>query len=365
MAKRKRLTPAQPDYLADYPADPGPGHAASAGPGPEPAQRPAQKPGQGALAGSAPFQRAPIAHVASDAATHAALSAVTAELQQARAEGRLIQAVPLHAIDVTYLVRDRLMAEEDDLAPLVDSLRIRGQQTPIEVVALADGRYGLISGWRRLTALHRLHDQTGDPRFGTVLAILRRPTDAAEAYLAMVEENEIRVGLSYYERARIVVKAVEGGVFPSARAGLQGLFGTASRAKRSKIGSFMAIVIALDGALRFPTALGERAGLVLARALEDDPAIGKDLVRQLMQVAPQSPEAELAVLVPEKNMTYPVGAGARRPARSAASAAIEEPLPGVFVQISQGSLPPRLTLSGPGIDAAFHDRLIDWLRTQG
>jgi hypothetical protein len=34
-----------------------------------------------------------------------------------------------------------------------------------------------------------------------------------EAYLAMVEENEIRVGLSFYERARIVARAAEAGVF--------------------------------------------------------------------------------------------------------------------------------------------------------
>ena len=50
----------------------------------------------------------------------------------------------------------------------------------------------------------------------------------------MVEENEIRVGLSYYERARIVAKAVAQGVFETEKQALQRLFHTASRPKRSK-----------------------------------------------------------------------------------------------------------------------------------
>lgn len=347
MAKRKRLTPAQPDYLME-PATP-----------PEAPPEPA---------GAAPFsqpQRAPIAHVAGDAATHAALSAVTAELHQARAEGRLIQALDLGSIEAGYLVRDRIMAEEADLAPLIDSLRLRGQQTPIEVVALEGGRYGLISGWRRLSALQRLRAETGEARFGTVLAILRRPADAAAAYLAMVEENEIRVGLSYYERARIVVKSVESGVFPTARAGLQGLFGAASRARRSKIGSFMAIVAALDGALRFPTALGERAGLVLARALEADGALGPKLVERLAQAAPQTPEAELALLSgggQKASAPRADGLQAKAPARAFV---VEEPLPGVFLQEGGAGGRRQLILSGPGVDAAFRARLEAWLRAQG
>lgn len=350
MAKRKRLTPAQPDYLME----PAPPEAA-----PE-------------ALGAAPFsqpQRAPIAHVAGDAATHAALSAVTAELQQARAEGRLIQALDLGRIEAGYLVRDRIMAEEADLAPLIESLRLRGQQTPIEVVALEGGRYGLISGWRRLSALQRLRAQTGEARFATVLAILRRPADAASAYLAMVEENEIRVGLSYYERARIVVKSVEGGVFPSARAGLQGLFGAASRARRSKIGSFMAIVTALDGALRFPTALGERAGLVLARALEADGALGPKLVARLAQAAPQTPEAELALLARAAQKAAPAPSEARSTGPQSLAAArpfiVEEPVLGVFLRAGGPRGRPELILSGPGVDAAFRERLASWLRGAG
>jgi ParB family chromosome partitioning protein len=72
-----------------------------------------------------------------------------------------------------------------------------------------------------------------------VLAVLRRPDTAAEAYVAMVEENEIRVGLSYYERARVAARAAEAGVFEDASAAIDVLFSTASKAKRSKIRSFV------------------------------------------------------------------------------------------------------------------------------
>ena len=86
----------------------------------------------------------------------------------------------------------------------------------------------------------------------------------------MVEENEIRVGLSYYERARIAARAAELGVFPDTASALARLFASASRAKRSKIGSFLRLYTALDDRLRFPAAIPERLGLRLARALDAD-----------------------------------------------------------------------------------------------
>ena len=79
----------------------------------------------------------------------------------------------------------------------------------------------------------------------------------------MVEENEIRVGLSHYERARVAALATARGVFPSEKAALLALFATASRPKRSRIRAFLEIYHALDGALRFPAHLPERLGLAL------------------------------------------------------------------------------------------------------
>ena len=174
--------------------------------------------------------------------------------------------LPLDAIAPDHLTRDRLPAEDEEMAALRDRSRAHGQRTPIEVTPLATGGalpYGLISGWRRLQALKALHAETGEARFATVQALVRRPETAADAYVAMVEENEIRVGLSHYERARVAALATARGVFPSEKAALLALFATASRPKRSRIRAFLEIYHALDGILRFPAQLPERLGLAL------------------------------------------------------------------------------------------------------
>lgn len=269
MAKRKRLTPPNPSYLDTPPLET-------------------------KSMFSAP-RTAPIADVARDASSTAALNELSESLARARDEGRMVVDLPLDQIVTDHLVRDRLVVDETEMQVLKTSLRSRGQQTPVEVMKLGDGRYGLISGWRRCRALAEIAEEDGrhDP---AVQALLRRPEEAADAYLAMVEENEIRVDLSYFERARIVVKAVEEGVYGSERTALQMLFHSASRAKRSKIGSFLPVVRALDGRVRFPHSLSERLGLGLAQALNDSPAFADRLAAQLDAAEIDSPEAEIALL---------------------------------------------------------------------
>jgi len=231
---------------------------------------------------------APIANVAADAATQAALSNVIDTITKAKREGRMVLELDPDRIDANHLMRDRTRVEPQEMAVLVTSIAERGQQSPIEVVDLGEGRYGLISGWRRLYAIKQL----GDRR---VLALLRAPHDAPEAYLAMIEENEIRVGLSYYERARIVSKSVSGGVFESDKAALQSLFRSASRAKRSKIKSFLPLVTYLDGVLHFPEDLGERLGLTLSRALEDDRSLPARLIAALSPAPTDAVEEQTVI----------------------------------------------------------------------
>jgi ParB family chromosome partitioning protein len=275
MAKRKRLTPPDPAQMHPAPETKAAFPSYPLGMAPSAAKRPA-----------------PIADVAGAAAATAALQEVTAELTAAQAEGRLIRALPLSAIRADHLVRDRLSADADEMETLIASIRARGQQTPIEVVALEEGAYGLISGWRRLAALTHLHKEGA---VDTVLALIRSPQQASEAYVAMVEENEIRVGLSYFERARIVARAVEEGVYPTTKAALQDLFASASRTKRSKIKSFLTVVEELGPVLSFPTAIGERMGLDLSSKLEE-PGFAADMRDQLAQASPASAEDEAALL---------------------------------------------------------------------
>lgn len=329
MAKRKRLAP------------PLGGFADTAG------DRPAPDAGR---------MMPPVASQVGDSATTAALREVSDALRSAREEGRLLQRIPLDQVDTSYLVRDRIALNEEDMATLVESLRARGQQTPIDVVPLKEGLFGLISGLRRLSALKRLHAETGDPAFGSVLAHMRQPDQAGDAYLAMVEENEIRAGLSYYERARVVAKAAEAGAFDSDQAALKALFASASRPRRSKIGSFLGIYHALDGALRFPEAIAERQGLALAKAL-GRPDFAPALRRQLADAAPDSPEVEQALLTRALS-------GPR--ARPAATPTVTPPAPPAATPVTLSDGPDgTLTLSGPGITPAFRARLADWLRAAG
>lgn len=349
MAKRKRLTPAQSGYLsADVAASPVVSQVVSP---------------------------APIAQVAGEASARAALEDLADEMAAARAAGRLIEMIPLEQIDEHYLVRDRLVQDEDEMAALMDSLRARGQQTPIEVVRLTTpvgGKvYGLISGWRRLTALKRLCSDGLEPDFATARAQIVTPATAQDAYVAMVEENEIRVNLSHYERARIAVRAMGHGVYDSQRAALQGLYGSTTRSKRSKIGSFVTLVETLDDVLRHPTAISEKLGLDLVREIGRDAGFVDRLKADLQRAAPETAEAEIQVLKAAALSAAARLEGDAPPApsesnhatepdtaRDAPSREIRQLSPDLRVRFAPG----KLELTGDAVDADLAEALEAWLR---
>ncbi|MFW2545266.1 ParB/RepB/Spo0J family partition protein [Primorskyibacter sp. 2E107] len=333
---RKRLTPANPIFL-----DPGATEPNSA------------------------QNRPPIANVAADSSATAAMQAMASELEDARSSGRMILRLSLDQIDMGHLVRDRTAMNEEDMEALVTSIQKRGQQTPIEVAPLGEGRYGLISGWRRCKALARLREwEVGD---GMVLALERRPESAAHAYQAMVEENEIRADLSYFERARIVAVAVNQGVFETKKAALQGLFGTASRPKRSKIGSFITVVEHLDGHLSFPEAIGERLGLRLARQLESHEAKAQDLRGDLALQSFETPEEEIALLTAWVSQCEAEEAAQEqsliKPKKPKAPAPeVTQPRPDMRLRYHPGDN--RLEISGAGLTDDLRAALAEWLAEQ-
>ncbi len=329
MAKRKRLSAPNPMFLDAAGTAP----AASPAPGP----------------------RVPIADVAGDSSAAAALDEVTRELTQAREDGRLLARLPLARVQLDYLVRDRVALDDEDMQALVASIAERGQQTPIEVVALDGGDFGLISGWRRCQALAQLAERgLGD---GTVLAIERRPEGASDAYRAMVEENEIRAGLSYFERARIVHVAVAQGVYKSQKEALQSLFSAASRPRRSKIGSFVTVVQALGDCLRFPRAIGERLGLRLSKLIETHPAEVAALVRDLRDDPSPTPEQEQARL---SRWAAQVEQAGRPPAPRRALPETSTPRPGLSARYHPESN--KLELSGKALTEDMHRALMAWLK---
>ena len=302
---------------------------------------------------STPQHVPPVARIAADAASQAALDDLAEELRQARESGRMILDLPLSAIDATHLHRDRMHLDPDEMEALKASIASRGQQAPIEVVALADNRFGLISGARRLAALTVLHRDSGDDRFGRVKALLRPFDKAPEAYLAMVEENEIRADLSFYERARLAAEAARIGVFASPSAAVKALFVHAPPAKRSKILNFVALHDAIGPALRFPEAIPEKLGLALAKALEDA-QVKVRLEQKLKDAAPADAAGERAVLE-----------AALRPGAQPATApqpqdVAFEVTPGIKLKGSPG----KAILSGKGVTQDLLEDLAEWLQAR-
>ena len=284
------------------------------------------------------MSRMPIAEVAGDTAARAALDEVSQAMSLAEAEGRMVRRLAIDHIDLNHLNRDRMVLDPEEMAVLKASIESRGQQTPIEVLQLSSGRFGLISGLRRLEALKAL-GQT------QVLAFVRHPESAAASYVAMVEENEIRAALSFYERANIAVQAVGAGVYPTAQAAVKGLFAHVAPAKRSKILRFVVLRETLGKALRFPAAIPEKLGLALAGAIEADRKVATRISDALRKTPPADAPAERRVL--ERALKAP----------GPATVAAEEIAPGVVLKAAKG----RVTLSGKGVDAGFEAALRDWI----
>ena len=213
--------------------------------------------------------RPPIAQVAAEAATLA--QPVSSEdradaerFRVAEAEGRVVHNLPISEIVVEELTRDRTVVDAEAMEELKTSIAEHGQRHPIDVMRLDKGGYGLLSGYRRLKVISDLYGSDA-----TIRASIQKPKDVTEAYVAMVEENEIRSNLSHYERGRIAVLAAGQGVFLNTTVAVQVLFASGSKAKRSKIRSFAMIHEELGDLLTFPEALSERAGLRLAAALRE------------------------------------------------------------------------------------------------
>jgi len=228
---------------------------------------------------------APIAQVAADTAeayesgsteertARARDSAEAQKFRDADAAGLLIFEIPTDAIEPLSMQRDRTVIDKDAMEELEFSINANGLRMPIEVYLLkgsATGKqYGLLSGYRRLIAQQNLYARSGNGKFKTIKAVLRDPDQMGGAFVAMVEENEIRQDLSHYERGRIAVIAAQQGAFASTEDAVAQMFAAASKAKRSKIRSFAMIFEELGDMLEFPEGMREKDGLRLAAALRN------------------------------------------------------------------------------------------------
>ncbi len=233
-----------------------------------------------------------------------------------------ILSIPLHEIDDEALPRDRIRLDEADLTELRMSIAASGLRLPVELFHLAEEtregqKYGILSGYRRVQAFRGLRAMTGKARYEAIPAFLRELDSVGGAYVAMVEENEIRVNLSSWERARIAVTARDHGIYESIDSAVKGLFPNASRQKQSRLRTIAGLVEELASHLTTPETWSETQCLRVALACQKGFA---DLIRvALEELSATDPESQWQTLLPILNEAEAppphAGTSDRRPGR--------------------------------------------------
>lgn len=218
--------------------------------------------------------------------------------REAAEDGRVLERISLNDIHTDDLPRDRLMLDEvarsDEMEELKTSIRENGQQEPIEVFLDEKDQLQLKKGWRRLTALRQLFEETRSDAFSTALArIDRTPSDRIHRYVDMVEENVIREDLSFAEMAQVAISV-------AADPGVEGddpekhvitLYRSLNKMKRSYIRSFVGLLVQIGDTLPFPKSLARDAGVEAARRLKNDPASKDQLLGLLRCVSTPEEQA--------------------------------------------------------------------------
>ncbi len=312
----------------------------------------------------------PIAQIAGDAAqAQEAVDGLSRQgmvlaeaYREAEEQGRLIKKLPLSEIDTTSLQRDRTVLDQEALGELEHSIRAHGVRLPIEVYVLPkpDGqkRYGLLSGYRRFLAVRGLWAETNDSTYATIPSVVRDPDHIGGAFVAMVEENEIRQDLSHYERGRIAVIGAQQGAFASVEAAVAAMFAAASKAKRSKIRSFAAIFEELGDVLNFPESLREKDGLRLVKALRG--GSGPFLRDALAAAAPDTAKAEWSLI---DDLLQSLDDGGQAVTASKPQPKIrDETQSKIAVSLEADGSDHLLRLRGPGITDADLERAVAAVR---
>ena len=260
----------------------------------------------------------------------------------------------LAAIEVDHLLRDRIHHDDEDMAALRESLRARGQQTPIDLVDLgqwplrADLWLAAVDGaWR---SVRRNRRGAFFPLFRVCYA---GRTGRRMPILPWSRKMKSGWRLAIMNAARIAAKAAEAGVYPDVQTALRHLFSSASRAKRSKIGTFRddlspdGCSVTVSGG-DFRTAwvgigCGIRGGCGAWPAPCADAGQGQPANPSGRTGAAGARFATCAggACRPRAKPKWCRGSGCRWQARGRAA---------------------RYTLSGPGLGADFGARLADWLR---
>ena len=205
-----------------------------------------------------------------DTAGRAALEEVARAMTEAEAEGRVVKRLALADIHMHHLIRDRIALEDEEMEALTASMAARGQQTPIEVLRLPDGKYGLISGLR---ADGSPAPAEGRQRSGPGPYAGKQPGSVPAPWSRKTRSAPICPSTSGPIIARV---AVDQGVYPDIRAAVSGAICPCRpprNARRSPSSWFSATSWAMSFAFR--AAIPEKVGFVLAQALESGSGAGR------------------------------------------------------------------------------------------
>lgn len=220
------------------------------------------------------------------------------EFVRLKRAGLIVDLVPVEAIAMEKLSRDRKVARDSEIDELKESIRAVGLSNPIQVEAVGD-TYELVQGFRRLTAYRELHAETGDSAYAVIPAgIIATGETLERLYRKMVDENLVRRNISFAEMAMLARRYAED---PNTRedtiqAAIETLFGSAGRQKKNYIGHFASLLDRIGDLLEYPEEISRALGLQLEKVLSSEPRRLSSL-RTRLQVQPRTgPAAEVAAL---------------------------------------------------------------------
>lgn len=216
-----------------------------------------------------------------------------------KSAGLITDLVPLDAIRMTKLTRDRKGGRDEDLDDLKTSIRAVGLSNPIQVESLGSGVFELVQGYRRLMAFRELHEETGDEVYAKIPAGLSaRGAELDLLYRRMVDENLVRRDISFAEMATLVRAYVDHPQIEcdSVDQALNVLFGSVGRQKRSYIKHFVTLLDAIGSHLKFPEAIPRAMGLQLEKRISSEVGAKAKIRSALIAAMVTTPKAEVAVL---------------------------------------------------------------------
>ena len=212
--------------------------------------------------------------------------------------GLVVDHIPLDAIQMTKLTRDRSRNSDPDLQELKTSIQTIGLSNPIRVEEVDDG-YELVQGFRRWSAYKELYDETGDEAFARIPAgLLAKGETLSGLYRRMVDENLVRRDISFAEMAQLAISFADDPETDceDLEEAVSVLFASAGRQKRVYIRNFAELLSLTSGQLKFPEALPRALGLDLRKILLEDEVAQQELMRKLTAVPVETGDVELKLL---------------------------------------------------------------------